>query len=181
MKKREIVLLVIALVYCIAGLFGSTAVSNTVIRFIEQNGWDELRYWTYRIGGGLAGLTLVLVFIRLWFRLPTPREFTIGVVGTAFTAFVITNFVLLTTEIIHIPQFMILTMLFLFAFPRHPQTGLLLSQIACIGDEWAQSMLPGRILDLNDVFLNFIGMFAGMLCWWALSIFPLPKKKPAKS
>lgn len=173
LKKKEIVFLILSIAYFFGGLFGSTAVSGLVVKYIQHNGWGLLRYWTYHIGAVMIAIALILVFLRLWFRLPTPKECIIAAIGTTFTIFVITHFVLLTTEIIHIPQFMFLTVLFLEAFPRNPQTGLLLSQIACIGDEWSQSMLPGRVLDINDIFLNFIGMFIGMILWWAISIYPL--------
>lgn len=176
MTKRELILLSLSVLYFFGGLFGASAVSQWVVNYINQNGWSLFNQMNLVIGLFLAGVFLWVLGFRLSYKRPTQREVWIGVAGVVFSSYVLTNFVLLPSEFIHIPQFMGLTILLFLALPRCPLCALLLSQMACIGDEWAQSFFPGRVLDVNDIFLNIIGMFVGLALWWGLSIF-LPENR----
>ncbi len=110
------------------------------------------------------------VVSRLWIRFPTWKEGLVVLLGTVFTVSVLSRVVLLTTELIHLPQFAISTVLYCAAFPRHRWSAVSLSVMVCVADEWFQSFLPKRVLDLNDVFLNLIGLYIGLILWWAIDV-----------
>lgn len=169
MKKQEILFLLLSLAFFVGGLYGASAVSQSIADYIGQHGWATYNNWSIVIGSGLAVLFLTLLGIRLWLQLPNRKELGIGLFGALFTAFVLTQFVLLPTEYVHLPQFTILTVLLFLAFPRWPLGALLFSQAACIADEWAQSFVPTRVLDINDIFFNFIGMYFGILLYWSIA------------
>ncbi|MGI6457281.1 MAG: VanZ family protein [bacterium] len=171
MSRKEFAFCITAIVYFIACLFGSTAVSSSIAQYIGTYGWSTFNAWSMAIGGVFSVVVLVLMIWRFVLQLPAWYEIVIFFAGALPTAYVLYNFVLLTTELVHLPQFMILTVLWMYAFPRHLSLGILASIICCIGDEWAQSFMPGRVLDVNDIFLNFIGMFFGLVLWWVLSAF----------
>jgi hypothetical protein len=181
LKKREIVFFVLSMVYFFGCMYATSNVSGAIVVYIREHGWTEFNQWAFGIGGFMAGVIGTLLLLRVWLKQPTWSEVLVGVLGGCFSFFVLWKFVLLTTELIHIPQFMLLTVMIFCAFPRWRQGAWLFSLTACIGDEWLQSYLaallpdymPGRILDINDIFLNFIGMYLGLLLWWSFSIFSL--------
>lgn len=166
------VLLALAVAYCAAGLLGATAVSQTVAGYIARNGWDDFNRWTFPalafLAGGLCGMALM----RIRMRRPRAVEWLAMPAGGAFAAYTLDNALLLTTELIHLPQFAILTALFLAALPARPGAALGAALLAGVVDEWAQAFLPNRVLDINDVFLNWTGAWLGWLAWWSLSFTP---------
>lgn len=171
MRKREVFFFIFALFYFIFGLIGSTAVSQSIAQYIGKNGWSTYNQWTIAVGSLLTGMILTLLILRAWLRRPTWWEWLFFFVGLSFSLKILyfRSVVLLSTELVHLPQFMILTLLFLYAFPRQIYIAVTFSVIACIADEWVQSFLPSRVLDINDIFLNFIGLFLGLILYWALS------------
>lgn len=162
------VFLGLAILFCIFGFTCVSLVSNSVAQYIGRNGWKSFNR-TFIPLLILAGLGAA-VFVGSRFRLqrPTGVEWLVAVVGAAASVWVISRTLLLSTELIHIPQFAICTLLFSAAFPRQRGIAAGLSAVACIADEWAQSFFPSRVLDLNDIFLNFIGLFIGLILWWAI-------------
>jgi len=119
---------------------------------------------------GIAAAGFVVSRFRIC--LPIWKEWLFAIAGLAFSFFVIQRTVLLTTELIHIPQFAICTILFCAAYPRNRGIAAGISAVACIADEWSQSFFPNRVLDINDVFLNLIGLYVGLIVWWAIAATP---------
>jgi len=169
--KRSFIFSTLAIFYFIACVFGANAVSQSIADYIGQNGWERFNTYAFYIGGFLAIVFVILCGLRLWYRRPNLSEIMMGLFGFAVSFYILYDFVLLTTELIHIPQFLIFTLLLCFAFPKDLFIVLIVSSAGCIVDEWVQSFMPNRVLDLNDIFLNFIGLYVGLLFWWCISIF----------
>ncbi len=159
----------LALFYFIICALAANAVSQSIANYIGENGWEQFNTYTFLIGGIFALAFVLLLGFRIWVKFPRYHEILVGMIGFGLTFFILNHFVLLTTEYIHIPQFIILTLLLCLAFPRTLFTALAFSALACIVDEWIQSWMPNRVLDFNDILLNFIGLFFGLVIWWCIS------------
>ncbi len=168
MSRKEMVFLGLAILFCIFGFTCVSLVSNSIAQYIGRNGWKSFNR-TFIPILVLAGLgSAAFVGSRFRFRRPTGMEWLTAIFGAAASVWVVSRTLLLSTELIHIPQFAICTLLFSAAFPRQRGIAAGLSAVICIADEWAQSFFPSRVLDLNDIFLNFIGLYIGLILWWAI-------------
>lgn len=168
MNRNEIVFFCLALFYCLFGFTCVSLVSTSIAEYIGKNGWATFN----RIFIPILILILLgaagFVGSRFRIRLPAWHEWLFVVLGGAASMWVISRTLLLTTELIHIPQFAICTLLFSAAFPRQPLPAIGCSAAACIADEWVQAFFPNRVLDINDIFLNFIGLYIGLIVWRAI-------------
>jgi len=169
-KRIEIIFLILAVLFCICGFIFVSMISNSIANYIGKNGWDDFNSIFFPILYILLFSVIGFVLSRLWVRWPSFIELGITTTGAILSAFIVPWTILLTTELIHIPQFAICTVLFCAAFPRDRFMAIGLSAIACVGDEWIQSFSPTRVLDINDVFLNWTGLYIGLILWWAIDV-----------
>ncbi len=169
--KRTYIFSTLAILYFIGCAYGANAVSQSIADYIGQNGWDQFNFYAMIIGILLIVPFSILFGLRFWLKRPTYKEVLWGLLGLGFSYYILYDFVLLTTEYVHIPQFMILTVLLYMAFPKDHLIVFIIVSAGCIVDEWIQSWMPNRVLDINDIFLNFIGFYVGLLLWWCISIF----------
>ncbi|MFB3787219.1 MAG: VanZ family protein [bacterium] len=174
MSKKEKVFLLLAVLYFIGCLTGASLVTEAIRVYIGKHGWTTFNSIFFPLLYLVLIVVLGLVVSRLWIRYPTWGEIILAVAGTAVSTWIVSHTMLLTTELVHIPQFMFSTLLFMGAFPRELRLALTFGGIVCVADEWAQTFMPYRVLDLNDIALNFIGWFLALVAWWAWNI------KPAK-
>ena len=170
MTKKEIVFLCCAVFFCVFGFTCVSLVSNSIAQYIGRNGWKSFNHTVIPILVLLLVGAIGFVLSRFWIRIPNWKEWLFATTGGLGAAWVISRTLLLTTELIHIPQFTICTLLFSAAFPRNRAIAAGLAAVACIADEWSQSFFPNRVLDLNDIFLNFIGLYLGLIVWWAIDV-----------
>jgi hypothetical protein len=168
-SKKEKIFLILAIFFCLMGFTCVNLVSSAVAKYIGRNGWKAFNRGFIPIlsttGVAIAGY----VFSRFRLRWPTWKEWLFAAAGAIFSFYTISRTLLLTTELVHIPQFAVCAILFSAAFPRNRDIAAGLSAVACIADEWSQSFFPNRVVDINDVFLNFIGLYVGLIVWWAIS------------
>ncbi len=170
MKRIEMFFLLLAVLFCISGFIFVSMISNSIANYIGKNGWDDFNGLFFPILYILLFVLVVFVLSRLLVRWPSIIELGIVIIGSTLSAFIVPWTILLTTELIHIPQFATCTILFSAAFPRDRMLAISLSALACVGDEWMQSFNPNRVLDINDIFLNWIGLFIGLIVWWAIDV-----------
>lgn len=172
MTKTEKFFFLLSILYFLFCLYGVTTVSQWISDFIRENGWSAFNEHLFPIlyftGGSVCGMLI----LRARLFMPTWREWLFMGFGLLASIVILNSIVLLTTELIHIPQFAIITILLLNAFPRWRVIAFGWSATACIADEWSQSFLPNRVLDINDILLNLIGMYIGILIYWAFSLPP---------
>lgn len=168
MSKREILFLGLAILFCLFGFTCVSLVSSTIAKYIGKNGWKAFNreFVPILAMAGVAAAGYVLSKTR-W-RWPSWNEWLFVAAGLVFSFYTLSRTLLLTTELVHIPQFALCALLFNAAFPRNRDVAAGLSAVACIADEWAQSFIPNRVVDLNDIFLNFIGLYIGLMVWWAI-------------
>ena len=181
MKRIEIFFLILAVLFCICGFIFVSMVSASIASYIGKNGWDDFNRLFFPILYILLFGVIGFVLSRLLVRWPSITELSIAFAGAIFSIFIVPWTILLTTELIHIPQFAICTILFCAAFPRDRLLAIGLSAIACVGDEWMQSFSPDRVLDINDVFLNWTGLFIGLIVWWAIDVTLTARKAKSTS
>ena len=169
MNKKELFFGFLSILYFIGCLTCIALVNKPIIHYINTHGWHNFNLVAYSICGILLCGVLVLILFRLLYQLPTLEELLVVEYGALFSFYIFHDHVLLTTEFVHIPQFAILTILLFCAFRRYPFLAIVLSIIGCIADEWAQAKM-GRVLDINDIGLNLIGLLAGLIICWCLSL-----------
>ncbi len=157
-------------------LFAVNYVTKSIQNYIKNYDWPSFNAWLYPFLFFFAGVLCGMILIRCLIQRPNLIEIIIASYGLLLLFFVLNNSLLLTTELIHLPQFAILTILLLNAFPEDAILAVMWSAIACILDEWFQSFTPNRVLDINDVFLNFSGLFLGVVFVWTLSLSKPPEK-----
>lgn len=172
MNKKELFFAFLSLLYFIGGLTCITLANKPIIYYIKTHGWHDFNLVVFTAGGVLLLIVVALIAIRLYFQLPSLEEILFVEYGVLFAVFVLHSHVLLTTEYVHLPQFAILTILLFSAFRRFPMLALVLSIIACIADEWAQAKL-GRVLDIDDIGLNLVGLIIGLILCWCFSLVSL--------
>jgi len=173
-SKKEKVFLILAVLYFIGCLTGASLVTEAIRVYIGKYGWTTFNSIFFPFLYFVLIIVLGLVVSRLWIRYPTWGEIFIAVAGTAVSTWIVSHTMLLTTELVHIPQFLFSTLLFMAAFPRDLRLALSLGAVVCIADEWAQTFMPHRVLDLNDIALNFIGWFLALVAWWSWHVRPVP-------
>lgn len=170
--RKERIYLIAAVVYCILFFLGVTWVNNAVVEYIRSNGWSGFNSVLYPMFYFVLSAMVIFCIRKIILTRLQGIEITIALIGIVFSFKVLSQSVLLTTELVHIPQFAIAMVLFLGAFPRERWFAFLCTSIACVLDEWFQSFLPNRVLDINDILLNFVGLFTGLVLWWTFSFRP---------
>ena len=161
--------LALSVLYFVFGLTASSLVSRRVAETIRANGWATFNGWLIPILAFLGGVLVGLSVMRIRLRRPTRRELAWAAAGVGFAIYTLSHALLLTTELVHIPQFAILTVLLCRAFPESRSAACVTSALGGVLDEWSQSMIPNRVLDLNDIFLNWVGLSLGLLWWWCFT------------
>ncbi|NPU96561.1 MAG: VanZ family protein [Candidatus Omnitrophica bacterium] len=165
MSRKEKIFLILAVLYFIGCLTGASLVTDAIRVYIGKHGWSTFNSLFFPFLYLVLIIVLALVVSRLWIRYPTWGEIVTVGMGIAVSTWIVSNTMLLTTELVHIPQFLFSTLLFMAAFPRNLPLALTFGGVVCIADEWAQTFMPGRVLDLNDIALNFIGWFLALVAW----------------
>ncbi len=74
-----------------------------------------------------------------------------------------------TLDLVHIPLFMGLTWVTLWALGGRPRFRILVALAGCLAfaavGEWLQSAVPGRIASLADFRANAVGVLIGIAVW----------------
>ena len=157
----------IAIVYAVTCFAATSMVSGAVSDYIGKHGWKTFNKYMYAslflCLGGVGGLAVK----RLTIQWPSWKAWIVAVITAVATFEVYTDAVLLPSELVHIPQFAIGLLLLLAAFPRDAWVAVVLCAVGGVADEWTQSFFPDRVLDLNDIFLNWLGLLYGLVAYWA--------------
>ena len=130
----------------------------------------------------LSSVFTFLVFIR-WSELPRRFLFLLllGIFG-ALTAWFVTRLGDSVNEYVHYPQYATLVCLWYAAFSSRERAkggrpagqgviaaaGSISALLGCLEEGW-QHFLPGRVFDVQDILLNLMGVWLGLMLIWAMA------------
>lgn len=159
-------------------MFASIPFTPVLVRsarsYLEDNFGPTVRTALLVVGGGLA-----LALSRL------PKHWTARRVVSLFVIVLVFGWQIanriVPEDLIHLPQYGLLTFLFLRAIPPLPQSAIRTSQFTIFSvvflsftigvlDEIYQGVLPNRVYDPNDILTNGVGVFLGFIFWYGGSI-----------